>query len=73
MAKPPPDNAESRRLYEAHFLNRYLRVLDVLDGDAIEIAVRPGHALRVIHIAGDDAKVTRIIVSPLHKPAPKSK
>lgn len=74
MSKPPPDNAESRRLYEQHFLARYLKVLDVLDGDAIEIAVRPGHRLTLLHVAADGGpKTLRIVVGPLHKPATKTK
>jgi len=68
MAKKPTPVAtedETQRLYQQHFLARYLKVLAVLDNGAIEITVRPGHLLRVIHAAPDDGpRITRFVIGP---------
>jgi hypothetical protein len=41
MTKPP--DPEAQRIYADHLLPRYVRVVQCLEGDVIEIAPRQGH------------------------------
>lgn len=68
-AKPPPHEAEARRLLEQSYISRYLKVLAVGDGDVIEVVPRPGHRITIVHAATDDGpRITRFLIGPLHKP-----
>jgi hypothetical protein len=56
---------ENRRLYADHLLPRYCRVVQLLPGDAIEIACRPGHRLTIVHQVEGDKRSMRIVLGPI--------
>ncbi len=55
---------ESRRLYAAHLLTRYCRVVQLLAGDTIEIAPRAGHRLTILHQVDAGGRLTRVLLGP---------
>jgi hypothetical protein len=68
--KPPAKDDEARQLYAAHLLARYCRVVQLLPGDAIEIAPRPGHRISFVHQVDAGGRITRIVVAPLTTSTP---
>jgi len=64
MPKPTTDD-EAARVYRDHLLARYVRVVRLIDGDAIEIAPRPGHRLTIAHEVDGDRRSMRVVVGPI--------